>query len=496
MSEREAEESKIYLYILETLSEELDEANGRRFEKPVGGMDVDPYSKFIYDRLRELYWTFSRPLIFLIVRPVAFVGARLRELCRALSRRLKPLVGWLIRDKQREPPASAEAALDDIAARERFVVLTGDIPSPPESGRLLIDMTNTVETGAATGIQRVVREIARNCVETGAGVPVLIDGERILSYYRHPSLPRIIEIGPGDILLVLDASWNRFADYPPIMRTVKARGGKSIIGVYDILPLAYPWLFRPLTVHNFRAWYSRILLEGDAVVAISRASAESLLGFLRGDASKPTCTLPIGWWPLGADFDAATTGEASEQARSTAPGAPYFLSVGTLEPRKGYSVAIEAFERLWAAGVDVRYIIVGRPGWNTSVLQARLRKHKEFGARLFWFDDANDADLRLLYANARGAVLASVAEGFGLPLVEAALHGVPAIASDIPVFREVGGDGARYFKLLDSASLAAGIEEMLARPKTAPALKVISWRESTEQLVRLIREEAYQLRFN
>ncbi len=170
------------------------------------------------------------------------------------------------------------------------------------------------------------------------------------------------------------------------------------------------------------------------------------------------------------------------------------MSVGTLEPRKAYPVAIEAFERLWAAGRDIRYVIVGRPGWNTRALQRRLREHREFGRRLLWLDDADDADLQLLYAHARGAVNCSVAEGFGLPLVEAALRGVPVIASDIAVFREVGGDGARYFDLLDSASLAAAIDDVLARPRTAPAIETISWRESALELVRLIRDEAYQLR--
>jgi alpha-1,2-rhamnosyltransferase len=86
----------------------------------------------------------------------------------------------------------------------------------------------------------------------------------------------------------------------------------------------------------------------------------------------------------------------------------------------------------------------------------------------------------------------SVAEGFGLPLVEAALRGVPVIASDIAVFREVGGDGPRYFDLLDSGSLAAAIEDVLARPRSAPEIKTISWRDSALELVRLIREEGYQ----
>jgi len=443
MSDSETEKSRISAYLLETLSCELEEANRYSLE--------DPYSQFVYDRLRELYWTTTRALASL---------ARLANGERPRSK------------------AQAGAAL------------TGDIPAPPGRARLLIDMTHTVNTGSKTGIQRVVRQIARHCVETGAGLPVAIEAGRIFSYYRHPALPLEIEPGPGDILLLLDACWNDVADYPPLMQRVKARGGKTVVAVYDILPLVHPALFRPVVTRDFHVWRQEIVARADAAVAISRATAQSLFEDMRGAGPRP----PIGWWPLGADFAVATGEPSAKNATRAASGPPYFLSVGTLEPRKAYPVAIEAFERLWAAGRDIRYVIVGRPGWNTRALQRRLRENREFGRRLLWLDDADDADLQLLYANARGAVNCSVAEGFGLPLVEAALRGVPVIASDIAVFREVGGDGARYFDLLDSASLAAAIEDVLARPRTAPAIETVSWRESALELVRLIREEAYQLR--
>ena len=89
---------------------------------------------------------------------------------------------------------------------------------------------------------------------------------------------------------------------------------------------------------------------------------------------------------------------------------------------------------------------------------------------------------------------ASVGEGFGLPVVEAAMHGAPVIASDIPIFREVGGSGARYFELLDPTSLAAAIEATLAAPREAPQIATISWRQSAEEMVRLIRQADYKLR--
>ena len=261
---------------------------------------------------------------------------------------------------------------------------------------------------------------------------MVIEAGQLVPYYRHPTLPTQIEPGPGDVLLILDAAWNNVSDYPAVMGVIKARGGRTIVAVYDTLPLTYPALFNPSIVCGFRAWRERIVLASDAAVAISRATGESLAANLRGGG--PPANLPIGWWPLGADFAKVSRGEPSEKVARIASGASYFLSVGTLEPRKGYPIAIDAFERLWGAGVDTRYVIVGRPGWNTSALQERLLKHKEFNRRLLSFENATDADLHILYSRARGAVLCSVAEGFGLPLIEAAFHGVPVIASDIPVF--------------------------------------------------------------
>ena len=218
---------------------------------------------------------------------------------------------------------------------------------------------------------------------------------RLVPYYQHPALPAQIEPGPGDVLLILDAAWNSVSDYPAVMGVIKARGGRTIVAVYDTLPLTYPALFNPSIVCGFRAWREQIVLASDAAVAISRATGESLAANLRG--GDPPANLPIGWWPLGADFAKVSKGEPSEKVARTALGASYFLSVGTLEPRKGYPIAIDAFERLWGAGVDTRYVIVGRPGWNTGRrFQERLLKHKEFNRRLFWFENATDADLHVL----------------------------------------------------------------------------------------------------
>jgi len=136
---------------------------------------------------------------------------------------------------------------------------------------------------------------------------------------------------------------------------------------------------------------------------------------------------------------------------------------------------------------------VGRYGWNTHALERRIRSHPEFNKRLFWLGQIGTADLRHLYKNAHSLIFASVAEGFGLPLIEAANFGLPAIVSDIPVFREVGDGAVNYFKVADSESLARQLDEALLRRKASNALPpILKWRQSTEQLLELIKTHAYQ----
>jgi alpha-1,2-rhamnosyltransferase len=444
MSDLETERTKIKFYLLEALSAELDALNRH---------PVDPYTKFVYDRVREFFWT---------VRRLAHNARRAYERWRGI---------------------------DPLASRDE---LDAGAPAPAEDARLLLDMTNTIESGAKTGIQRVVREIARACAQQGLGVPVTIEDGRLLRYYRVAGQSEEIEPKAGDVFVMLDASWNNMADYPPVMRRVKEKGGTNVVVVYDILPLLHPALFNLKVGADFRQWFEDIVTRCDAAIGISRATAESVVDYLR--ATGHQATLPIGWWPLGADFAKGAAGAPSVRARQAAEGKPYFLAVGTLEPRKGYPVALAAFERLWAKGNEIVFVIVGRPGWNTGALQQRLRRHPEAGRRLYWFDSAGDADLQLLYAHARGVVNTSVAEGFGLPLVEAAVNGAPVVASDIAVFREVGGAGARYFDLLDPDSLAAAIEAALAEPRVAPKIETLSWRQSAERFVEVIREQEYPLR--
>ena len=121
----------------------------------------------------------------------------------------------------------------------------------------------------------------------------------------------------------------------------------------------------------------------------------------------------------------------------------------------------------------------------------QLRNHPERERRLFWLDGISDEMLGKLYGSCSALLAASVGEGFGLPLIEAAQCGLPIIARDLPVFQEVGGAHASYFSGAEAETLAAALQQWLllhaagqAPPSTA--LPWLSWQESTAQLLQVL----------
>jgi glycosyltransferase involved in cell wall biosynthesis len=246
---------------------------------------------------------------------------------------------------------------------------------------------------------------------------------------------------------------------------------------------------------TFKEWFETFVLESHAMLCISESVARDFVDFTARQSLALRPDLRVGLWRLGADF---ANGEAHLVSTTvealTSSNTRFFLSVGTLEPRKAYPVALDAFDRLWKAGVDLRYVIIGRAGWQSEALARRIQSHPEYGRRLLWLDKASDADLRRCYERAAALVYPSAIEGFGLPLVEAGRHGLPVIASDIPVFHELGGNYVDYFKLLDPTDLAQKIERRLHAPASRKGMPAYTWEDSAKDLLDLIMHDKYQMR--
>jgi glycosyltransferase involved in cell wall biosynthesis len=168
-----------------------------------------------------------------------------------------------------------------------------------------------------------------------------------------------------------------------------------------------------------------------------------------------------------------------------------YLAVGTLEPRKNHRLLLDAFERVWSAGADATLVVIGRPGWGGDEIGAAIRSHAEHGRRLWLFSDVNDAELSGAYARADGLVMASRAEGFGLPIIEAERDGLRVLASDIPAHREVAGPDCRFFDPDDPGQLASLVLEDAAtgaaeRPRARPGRAALAtWDDAARELIEI-----------
>ena len=418
----------------------------------------NPLFSYLKSKVRELYWTLSRVLGF-----SHWHDGR-----------------WLAPD-----PHQASSLRSDLFA---------DIPAPKQMPRLFIDMTATHRYQKHTGVQRVVREITHACVMAGSAIPVFIENGRIFSHFRHENLPEEFDLAPGDRIFLLDSGWGSWQEYLIFLTQARAADVKIIGCLYDIIPLLYPDAVEEANCSAFHQWFAHILSQCDALICISKSVALDYLAYLQETPIQNLRTRQVGWFQLGADFDLKNNIMPTPIVEAfITKNQNFFLSVGTIEPRKAYPIALAAFEKLWAQGDECIYVLVGRPGWNTSALQKVIIAHAEYGRKLYWFSDANDADLRLFYQRAQALVFPSFAEGFGMPLVEALYYGASVIASDIPVFREVGGAEVRYFSLLDADSLRQHIVETEKTIKKKDRPLFISWQESASQLVDLIDQENYQI---
>lgn len=381
------------------------------------------------------------------------------------------------------------AALPDgIATASRGIVRS--FPSPWRGGghkRFLSDISELARIDSGSGIQRVVREITRRVLEAppqglrGEAVRIR-DGQLRHTYNRPLSLLNLAPVGlpevpldvrAGDVLLCADVNPILAPAELEELRQLRLNGLRIVLLVYDLLPLRYPDLF-PENTTVTEDWYGKMLGIADAAICISKFVADDVMAWLDEDSSLRNRPLPIGFAHLGADFrndfrKEESQGRSSPVTQATIDNArkrPSVIMVGTVEPRKGYPQVFAAFESLWKSGEDLNLIIIGKQGWKMDEFADQLRRSSEFGKRLHWLHGCSDAEVRALYGASSGLIMASHSEGFGLPIVEAFQAGLPVLARDIPVFREVAGDEACYFSGNDPSLLATALRDWAANDFT------------------------------
>jgi glycosyltransferase involved in cell wall biosynthesis len=394
--------------------------------------------------------------------------------------------------------ASAQLALRRFQSPTSVrCALRAALPQPPApiakgTRQLLIDVSVLVRHDGGTGIQRVTKALLGELVKSPPEGYVVraICGTRWRSY-RYVETPRSsskVQVRSGDIFLGLDLASRILPRHQSQLLQWRANGGSLCFVMYDLLPLLYPDWFTGRNARAFRAWIRTVAIHADSVICISQSVAGQFRNWLASQGFDRESSPKIGWFHLGVRLLSKPAGASQNPRVAQIAQRPFVLMVGTIEPRKGYAMVLDAFDEIWEGGHSMQLVIVGRTGWKVESLVARLHKHKQAGHRLHWFDSADDRTLCALYDAASGVLVASEAEGFGLPILEAAAHGKPLLIRDLPVFREIAGDAATRFRGEKRSQFVDNLRDWLTHLSAGTAVSsrsiaLQSWEQSAQQLL-------------
>lgn len=406
---------------------------------------------------------------------------------------------------------------DERTLRDISKSVVEGIPLKPVKRQLFLDISVLVQRDAKSGIQRVVKsvlnELLKNPPKGYYIEPVYANNMEHGYFYAREFTMRYldcpdkilrdepIEYNSGDIFFGLDLQPHIIPKHKDFYIKLRNCGVKVLFLVYDILPVSMPQYFLPEIKPIFEKWLEAVS-SADGAVCISQDTADRLLEWLKKNKPESLSYFKIFWNHIGADIktfsapneaasDISNISDISKHVISDISRCHSFIMVGTIEPRKGHRQTIEAFELLWKNNFNANLVIVGKQGWMVEDLMKKIKNHKELNNRLFLLEGISDVYLEQVYNSSTCLIAASEGEGFGLPLIEAAQRKLPIIARDIPVFREIIGEYAYYFKGKEPENLAEAVREWTAlygqgkHPKP-DGIRYVTWEESIKKLVNIL----------
>ena len=274
-------------------------------------------------------------------------------------------------------------------------------------------------------------------------------------------------------------------DYANRLRRSRLR---PLFFIHDLIPLTHPEYCRPGEARRHRSRMETILTLGQGVIANSAATLDALTAYARRNrlSLPPAVVAPLAPAQLSA-------AEACPLINR-----PYFVILGTIEPRKNHWLLLQLWRRLierWGTAAP-SLVIIGQRGWECENVVDLLERCTSLRGFVHEYSACTDTELAAWLRHARALLFPSFTEGYGMPLVEALTLGVPVIASDLPVFREIAGRIPEYLDPLDGRGWWEMIEAYTAAEhplRTAQLQKIAgffppSWEDHFAQVEGLMEQ--------
>lgn len=278
----------------------------------------------------------------------------------------------------------------------------------------------------------------------------------------------------------------------PFARLARRLGFRLVVFVHDLIPLAYPEYSRPQEAEKHAKRLSTALEFAESFAVNSQDTKEGLLEYARANGLRAP---PVTVAPLGID-------SAFRAPRQRLELAPYFVTVGTIEPRKNHFLLLHVWRRLTELGIEPpKLLVIGRRGWENENIVDLLERSHAIRANVLETNHLPDDTLGSVIGGARALLFPSFAEGYGLPLVEALTLGTPVIASDLKVFREVGQDVPEFLDPIDGTGWAQAVTDYaaadsarrVAQLERLQSFRPPTWEEHFAAMDQVLTDEAAAL---
>ncbi|QAU35552.1 glycosyltransferase family 1 protein [Janthinobacterium sp. 17J80-10] len=235
--------------------------------------------------------------------------------------------------------------------------------------------------------------------------------------------------------------------YPHQLRRQRV---KPVFLVHDLIPITHPEYCRSGELGKHVIRMNNVLELAAGVIANSQATLQELENYARqtGRAMPPSVAAPLAAAPLPAP------------AEKRPLRAPYFVMLGTIEPRKNHWLMLQLWRKLVEKHGEraPRLVVIGQRGWECENVVDLLERCESLQGFVKEFPTCTDTELATWLHHAQALLFPSFAEGYGMPLAEALSLGVPVIASDLPAFREIAGAIPDYLAPLDGTGWMQHIE--------------------------------------
>lgn len=397
---------------------------------------------------------------------------------------------------------------DALALAKEMLRLEQAQPSEgnQQGSRILFDVTvghAYLRTKSGAGIIRVSEHLRKAMSSFGQVIPVTLknhNGKCVLVKVNMETYleESVIEVQAGDIYLMAEIQVRGIhvpANYPSVLQ-LREKGVKAFVVLYDLLPIQMPQYFGSAMSTGFLGYINEALRNYDGVLTDSRTVADDVLQYYKARSIEigRKEKLRIGYFHLGMDSFRDIKRSVPFSIKTIFKGPQsVFLMVGTIEPRKGHELVLQTFTRLWQGGAEYKLCMIGSVGWMTEALIQQIKNHPEIGHKLFFYENAGDHMLEYAYQHASALIQASEGEGFGLPIIEAACYSLPLLCSDIPVFHEIAGEYALYFKR-ETEMLADCINEFEFARRSGQVLdtskiELLTWNDVAKRVFMMMKHD-------